>query len=202
AAGGAAGASRGPGPGGGRPLALAGGPAVGAPVEEEVRRRAVGGGGGALPTGRAEHGRRDEDAGACAQVGGTVELPPLDGGEALVGRRRLELARGPHLRGRREQALLAAPALAQLLGRGQGAEAVEQAGDEVELRLGERRVEPDAPSREAMAVRRLDHVAARGARQIRVVEHDEAGARGEVVIEGVSDAEQRSAALVAVDANV
>ena len=82
--------------------------------------------------------RRDDGA----RSNGTV----LHAGESLVGRRRLELAERAHLGGRREHARLTPCQLPQLLGRRQRAEALEQPLDEVDLRLRERRVEPDAAS--------------------------------------------------------
>ena len=60
----------------------------------------------------------------------------------------------------------------QLLGRRKRTEALEQPLDEVDLRLGERRVEPDAPSRDPMPACDVEDVAARGAREVRVVEDE------------------------------
>ena len=57
-------------------------------------------------------------------------------------------------------------------GLGKRAEALEQPLDEVDLRLRERRVEPDAASRDPMPARRLDHVVPRRASEVRVVEDD------------------------------
>ena len=68
----------------------------------------------------------------------------LDGRPALVVGRRLELAERAHLRGRCKQAGLALRRESQLARRRQRAEAVEQSLHEIELRLRERDVEPDA----------------------------------------------------------
>ena len=99
-----------------------------------------------LPARRLERGGRDEDTDPRVRRRRRArEGHLLDGGESLVGRRRLELAERAHLRGRREHARLTPRQLSQLLGRRQRAEALEQPLDEVDLRLRERRVEPDAP---------------------------------------------------------
>ena len=107
----------------------------------------------------------------------------LDGGESLVARRRLELAKRTHLRGRREDARLAPRQLPQLRGFGKRPETLEQPLDEVDLRLRERRVEPDAVSRSPMPSRRLDHVVPRRASEVRVVEDDPPGTRGQRLVE-------------------
>src|SRR5215211_8018969 len=82
------------------------------------------------------------------------------------------------------------------------AEAVEQPLDEVDLSLCERRVEPDAARGDAVPARRLDHVAARGAREVRVVEDHALRAGGERVVESGGHLPQRSAPLVAVEKEV
>ena len=106
---------------------------------------------GVLPTLAKQRARGDEHARpepcGSRRAG---ERPPLDAREALVIRGRLELANGAHLRRRREQAGLTPGELAQLVGLRERAEAVEEALDEVDLGLRERRVEPDAAHRGAV----------------------------------------------------
>ena len=79
---------------------------------------------------------------------------------------------------------------------------LEQPLHEVDLRLGERRVEPDAARRDALPCSRLDHVAARRARDVRVVEHDPRDAAGQRAVEGFRELTQRPAALVAIQPDV
>ena len=73
---------------------------------------------------------------------------------------RLELAQGAHLRCRRHDACLAARELPQLVRPGERAVAIEQPLDQVDLRLGERRVEPDAARRQRMTDGGVDDMAA------------------------------------------
>ena len=87
-------------------------------------------------------------------------------------------------------------------GRGQRAEPIEQPLDQVDLRLRERRVEPDAPRPDAVAARGPDHVAPCAAREVRVVEDDPPGARRQLPVEGVGERAQGSTTLVAVEAEV
>jgi len=120
---------------------------------------------------RADRGGRDEHA--CPTLSRrALEPEALDGGEALVVARRLELAERAHLLRRREQPRLGACDHLQLRGRRELAEPPEQAFDEVHLRLGERRVRPEAPHGEAVASSRLDDVVAGRAREICVVEDE------------------------------
>ena len=128
----------------------------------------------------------------------TRERHVLDGGEALLRGRRLELAERPHLRRRRERTLLLAREDAQLLRRRQRAVPLEQPLDEVHLRLRERRVDPDAARRRAVPARRVDGIAPRGAREVRVVEDDPPGACRQQLVERGGELAQRAAALVAV----
>ena len=53
-----------------------------------------------------------------------------------------------------------------------------------------------------MPLRRLDHVAARGARQVGVVEHDAPSASGERLVERLRELLQAAAPLVAVETHV
>jgi len=52
----------------------------------------------------------------------------------------------------------------------EGSETLEQALDEIDLGLRERRAEPNAPCRDLVSARRLDHIVARRAGEIRVVD--------------------------------
>ena len=76
------------------------------------------------------------------------------------------------------------------------------AQDEVDLRLGERGVDPHAAGRERVARRRLDHAAAGLAGQVGVIEHGTLDTAGEPVVEIRSDRAQRTATLVAVQPRV
>jgi hypothetical protein len=91
---------------------------------------------------------------------------------------------------------------AQLLRGRQRAETLQQSFDQVDLSLRERHVDPDAARREPMTVRRLDHVAASGARQVGVVEHDTPSSGRKLVLERLGKLAQRSSTLVAVEADV
>ena len=123
--------------------------AVGAPVEDQVWRVTVALSSARSQPGTPERGRRDEDPrlrspGRRRAHEGHV----LHAREALVGRRRLELAERAHLRRRRQHTLLTSRQPSQLLGSRERAETLEQALDEIDLGLRERRVEPDAPRRD------------------------------------------------------
>ena len=120
------------------------------------------------------------------------ERHALDGCEAFVVGRRLELAKRAHLLGRREQARFRSRRLLQLVRERKRPEAIEQALDEVDLRLCERRVEPEAAGRDAVARRRLHDVAARRAGEVGVVEDDLARPRRERLVERVGDAPRAS----------
>ena len=72
------------------------------------------------------------------------------------------------------------------------AAAVEEALDEVDLGLRERRVEPDAARRGAVPARDLDDVVACGSGEVRVVEDDLPRARGQRVVERAGDARAAS----------
>ncbi len=122
--------------------------------------------------------------------------------EALVLRRRLELAQRAHLRGRRQQPRLLARRLLELIRSRQRAEAVEQALDEVDLRLRERGLDPHAANRHAVARRAVDDVAPRCASQVRVVEDDAASTVRQRLVERSGQLAQRAAALVPVQALV
>ena len=118
-------------------------------------------------------GCRDEDAAARSSPGRRAyEGDVFDICEALVGVRWLELAERSHLRGRREQARLESPPRSKLPGSGERAKALEQPLDEVDLRVRERRVEPDAPRRDSVPARSLDRVAPRRTCEVGVVEND------------------------------
>ena len=137
------------------------GDAVGAPVEDQARIAEVAHGTSMLPRAAAKRGGGDEHS--CAAPSGSrraSERHDLDGVESLVGSGRLELAQGAHLRCRRHDACLAARELPQLVRPGKRAVAIEQPLDQVDLRLGERRVEPDAARRQRMADRGVDDMAA------------------------------------------
>ncbi len=177
--------------------------AVGAPVEDEVRRVRINSLEHVLPAGLHQRSGCDEDARARS-LGRrrSHERHPLDVGESLVGRRWLELAECAHLGGRREHARLATSPCPQLLRSRDRAEPLEETLDEIDLRLGERRVEPDAPHRGSMSARRLEHVASCGASEIRVVEDDLANARGQLFVECAGELPQGPSALVAVEAVV
>ena len=159
--------------------------AVGPPVEDEVRRvRALP---SALPPGcRSARPRRRRPL-ALGRAGRRSNGTCSTRGEALVRGRRLELAERTHLRGRREQARLASRERPQLVGRGQRADAIEDPLDQVHLRLRERRVEPHAAWCDVVAGRRLDRVAPRRPRQVRVVEDDAAGARREQLVQRLAE---------------
>ena len=79
---------------------------------------------------------------------------------------------------------------------------LEEPLDHVHLRLRERRVEPHASHAGAVTRRRVDHVAARCAGRVRVVEDDPPRARRERLLELVRKRAKRPAALVAVEAEV
>ena len=91
-----------------------------------------------------------------AGTAGRAKGDPLDAGRSL---RPARAARAPALRASAGSAR-ARPARArpfsQLLGARERAEALEQPLDQVDLRLGERRIQPDTPSRGAVAARRLE----------------------------------------------
>ena len=125
-----------------------------------------------LPRRRRPTPARDD----CVRVEGNL----LDARPALVGRRRLELAERAHLGGGREHARLPCKCPQLLRGR-ESAEAREQPLDDVDLCLGERRVEPDAAHGGSMPARRLEHMASRCASEVRVVEDDPPRARGQLV---------------------
>ena len=80
--------------------------------------------------------------------------------------------------------------------------AVEEPLDEVDLRLRERRVEPDAAHAGRRAARppRRRGSASRG--EVRVVEDDASHARRELVVERLGEVAKRAAALVAVEPDV
>jgi hypothetical protein len=151
--------------------------AVGIPVEHQVRRFSTSRLDGLVPARLRDGGGCDEDALFCPSGGGRPrERHLLHERKSLVGRRRLELAERSHLGCRREQAGLTPDERSQLVGRGQRAEALELALDDVDLGLCERRVQPDAPRRDPVSRRRLDDVASRRASEIGVVEDDPASA--------------------------
>jgi hypothetical protein len=116
--------------------------AVGAPVEDQVRRVAIALFERLLPAGLPQRGGRDEDSRPTSRGWRAREGHLLHGRESFVDGRRLELAEGAHLRRRRVDARLTPRRPAQLFGSRKGAETLEQPLDEVDLRLGERRVEP------------------------------------------------------------
>lgn len=124
----------------------------------------------------------------------------LDRDEALVVARRLELAPPAELRRRWQQHRVAAAD--QLGGLGLPAEPREGARRRVDLGVLERRVEPHAAHRGAVAARRGEHVGALGPRRVGVVEHDPGRAAGERVVERARQLGQRAAALVAVEPQV
>ena len=185
-----------------RRAATSGASASRRPGRQSKTRCGAGSAPSAPPARQPERGGRDEHARPAAgprlaveRTRSTAAKPSsADGGSSSRDR--------AHLRGRREHARLAACEGAQLLGRGQRAEAVEQPLDEVDLRLRERRVEPDAAHRQPVARGRLDHVAARRAREVGVVEHDAPRAGRERLVERAGELAQRAAALVAVEAGV
>ena len=156
-----------------------------------------------LPPARlAQRGRGDEDGRAAVRRRRADERHALHGREALVLRRRLELAQRAHLRGRRQQPRLLAGRLLQHIWRRQRAEAVEQALDEVDLCLRERSIDPHAANRHAVARRAVDDVAPRCASQVRVVEDDAASTVRQRLVERGSQLAQRATALVPVQALV
>ena len=160
------------------------GGAVRTPVEDEVRRVRIRSGECLLPSGRTDRGGGDEDARPLASfAGGALERHALDDGEALVVRRRLELAEARICRVGASTPGSERAAASSSSGVGERAEPIEEALDEVDLRLGERRVEPDAACGDPVARRGLDDVAARGACEVGVVEHDLARASGECLLE-------------------
>ncbi len=151
-----------------------GGRAVGAPVEDEMRRRAARPPRALAPTRacdprqqpRRRPSRADPDASRAR-----TECAPR--------------SRSPRRRsGARARGTLASAASAREVparsvrpsfsssGLREVAESVEQTFDHVDLCLRERGIEPDAARGDAVAGTRLDDVAARGARQVRVVEDD------------------------------
>ena len=144
-------------------------------------------------------GGRDEDARCRVGSRRAGERQVLHFGEALVDRRRLELAERTHLRRRRHQALLASCELLQRVRRRKRAEAVEQTLHQVDLGLRERRLEPDATGRHAVSCRGLDDVAPGCTRQVRVVEDDTRDAGRQLVVQGVRQLTQRPSALVTVE---
>ena len=175
------------------------GRAAGVPVEQEVWRVRVAAVERGLPVGPLERRSRDEDAGSLASRGSLAhEREPLDGGEALVHGRLLQLPEGSHLGGGREQPWLPPGKRPQLVGRGERAEALEESLDEVDLGLRERRIEPEAARGDVVASRRLDHEAAGRAGQVRVVEDDSPFARRQALVEHGGELAQGPAALVAV----
>ena len=154
------------------------GPAAGPPVEHKVR---------SVRGGCMLHGScRDEHAAQLLAAASRSNATLLDAGEALVRVRRLELAERSHLRRRREQPGSSRPG-AEAPRESAGAEALEQPLDEVDLRLRERRVEPDATRGDPMPRRSLDDVAARCPGQVRVVEHDVPHAGRQLLVEGGGD---------------
>ena len=145
--------------------------AAGPPVEDEMGCAWVAVSERLLPAGLAHEGGGDEDTRA-PMPWRPRERHALDGCEAFVVGRRLELAKCAHLLGRREQASFRSRRLFQLVRERKRPEAIEQALDEVDLRLRERRVEPDTAGRDAVARRRLHDVAAHRAGEVGVVEDD------------------------------
>ena len=149
--------------------------AVGAPVEDEVRRGGLGCRERSLPLGLAVRDSSHEDP--CREptrMRHALERNALHAREALVVGRRLEFAERPHLLRGREKSGLGACGLLQLLRLREVAEAVEQALDEdFALRLRERRVkQADSRPGRAVACCGLDNTAPRRAREVRVVEDD------------------------------
>ena len=188
---------------GGRGGVELGGRAVGAPVEDEMRRRGLGRRERSLPLGRAIRDRSHEDARRePIRMRHPLERNALHAREALVVGRRLELAERSHLLRRREKSRLGACGLLQLLRLREVAESVEQAFDHVDLCLRERGIEPDAACGDAVAGTRLDDVAARGARQVRVVEDDFACSGSQRLVQRVGKLPERPAPRVAVEPEV
>ena len=149
-----------------------------------------------VPARARRRARRRRRAGRC----GALERHLVHAGKALVQRRRLELADRPHLRvGAITPSVLRASARSSS-GVGRAPNSVDQARDEVDLRLGERRVEPHAADRQPVPGGRLDHVAARGAREVGVVQDDPSRAGAQPLLERLRDVAQRAAPLVAVEA--
>ena len=148
------------------------GAAVGAPVEDEVRSLRARGECPA-PAPLTHRRARDEDPGPQAsRRSGPLEGQPPHAREPLVGRRWLELAERPHLGGGSQHSGFATREALERLGGRKGAEPLEEPQYEVHLGLGERRVEPEALDPRAVPAGGLDHVAPRGAGEVRVVEHD------------------------------
>ena len=173
------------------------------PVEEQVGRCRICVLDGLLPAGAQERGSRDEDRSSRARARGvTRERDLLDACEALVERGRLQLSQGAHLGGRGEHSRLLACQLLQLLGRREKRGSVEQSFDEVDLRLRERRVEPDAPSGDAVSTGCLDHSAPRGTCEVGVVEDDAPSPRRERLLERIGQIAQRPSAFVPVEADM
>ncbi len=87
----------------------------------------------------------------------------------------------------------------QLVRRRQRAEPLEKSLDEIDLRLRERRVEPDAADARSVAPRGLDDVATRHPGEVRVVEHHLGRTPGEDGFELGRELPERATALVAVE---
>jgi hypothetical protein len=156
-----------------------------------------------MPAARlAQRGGGDEDSRLGSAGRRAHEGHLVNDREPLVGRRRLELAKGAHLRGRHEHARFAPRELAQLLGSRKRAEPREQPLDQIDLRLGKRRRDPDAPHREAMPGRRLDDVAPGRAGEVRVVEDHPPHAQVKLLAQLLGQPAQRPPLLVAVETQV
>ena len=156
---------------------------AGPPFEHQDRHIPGLGGNRIFPTRQRQRRGSDEDAALqvgrerMRRSGRALEADPLHGDESFVGRGRFQLAECAHLPGRREDPGLATCQLMQLLGVGKRVESIEEAIDEIDLRLGERGVHPQAPSPDVMPCGGLDHVASRCAGEVRVVENHAAHPR-------------------------
>ena len=168
------------------------------PVEHQVRRGRVGVGDRRLPAGPFQRGRRDQHARAPKRCG-ALPRHLLDAGKPLVQRWRLELAQRAHLRRRRHHPLVGARQRPQLLGRRHRSEQLDQPSHQVDLRLGERSVQPHAADRRSVPGGGLEDVATGRARQVGVVEHHPRRAGGQGLLERLRHVAQRAAAFVAVE---
>jgi hypothetical protein len=179
------------------------GTAVGLPIEHQMRSRTISLMERALPTRMLQHRRSHEDTSPrlprCVRA---CEWHMLHSSQSFIQRRRLKLAKGTHLGGRRQNRWLVPGKYSQLLGRWKRAETLEDPLDHVDLGLRERDLKPDAPSRDPMFARCLDHVAPRRSGEPRVVEDDPPSARSELLVECAGELTERASTLVAIETKV
>jgi hypothetical protein len=179
------------------------GTTVGLPIEHQVRSRPIGLIERTLPAPMRQRRRSHEDTSPrLPRSVRACEWHMLHSSQSFIRRRRLKLAKGTHLRGRRQDRWLVPGKYSQLLGRWKRAETLEDPLDHVDLGLRERDVEPDAPSRDPMFARCLDHVAPRRPGEPRVVENDPPSARPELLVECAGELTERAPTLVAIQTKV